>query len=438
MRKALLLAAREYRASVRTKGFIIGLVIAPLFMGGSLIAYFLLKDRVDTKDKAIAIVDRSGIVAAAVVEAAEYRNANEIHDKETGRKTRPAYLVEIIAPQSGDLPAQRLELSDRVRRGTLHAFLDIGPDVLHPGGDPEGSRIAYYAKNAAMDDVRGWLTWPINNHLRKVRLVEAGLDAEAVQELFYWSGVEALGLVSVDEATGDIRDAAKASELQALLIPIVMMMLMFLMVMMSVPGMLHSVMEEKTQKIAEVLLGSISPSEFILGKLLGGIAVSLTTSAVYAIGAAVAVKVTGLGGYVPYHALPWFFSYMVLAIVMMGSIALAMGATCSEAKDAQSLNFPSLIPFLLPMFIYFPVAKEPLSSFAVVTSLIPTFTPLLMLLRLATPEAIPWWQPAAGLVGVLATTALFVWAGGRIFRVAILMQGTPPRLSHIVRWAVKG
>jgi len=96
------------------------------------------------------------------------------------------------------------------------------------------------------------------------------------------------------------------------------------------------------------------------------------------------------------------------------------------------------LPALIPMLIYFPVVKEPLSGFATTMSLIPIFTPLLMVLRLATPESIPAWQPYAGLVGVLLTTLFFVWAGGRIFRVAILTQGTPPKLSNMVRWALKG
>jgi ABC-2 type transport system permease protein len=146
----------------------------------------------------------------------------------------------------------------------------------------------------------------------------------------------------------------------------------------------------------------------------------------------------GYDEYIPYHVLPWFVVYMLLAVIMFGALTSALGSTCSEAKDAQSLSFPSLIPAIIPMFIYLPVAKEPLSSFSTWASLIPPFTPTLMLLRMATPEPIPAWQPIAGLIGVLLCTLFFVWAGGRIFRVAILMQGTPPKLSNIIRWAIKG
>ncbi len=438
MRRILLFARREYKAAVKTKGFIIGLVLAPIVMGGGMIAFLLLKDRVDTADKRMAIVDRTGKVAQALVSAAEARNAKEIFHPETGKKIKPLYLFEAVVPSESDQKGQRLELSERIRNGTLYAFVEIGSQVVHPGKEREASRISFYAKNAAMDDLRSWLSTPINNRLRELRLADAGIKESDVKDLFYWVGVEGLGLVSVDETTGAIGEGRSANPVEALLIPIVIMLLMFLMIMMSVPGMLHSVMEEKTQRIAEVLLGSIRPFEFMMAKVLGGIAVALTSSAVYIIGGILVIHYMGYEEYVPFHMLPWFFTYMLLAIVMFGAWSAALGSTCSEAKDAQSLSFPAMLPAFFPMFIYFPVAKEPMGSFATSMSLIPPFTPLLMVLRLSTPGGVPAWQPWAGLVGVFLFTVFFVWVGGRIFRVAILMQGTPPKLSNILRWAFRG
>jgi len=438
MRKILRLIRREYKASVKTKGFIIGLILAPIFMGGGLIVFALLKDRVDTTDKTMAVIDRSGMVAQVLVEAAENRRKTEVYDEKTGKKVKPEYIFEIVEPDEEDPEAQRLKLSDRVRNGELHAFIEIGPDVVHPKEDRATVRIAYHAKNAAMDDLRGWLNWPINNYLRKLRLADAGIDESSVKDLFHWMDVDALGLVSVDKETGEVKGAERANKVEAILIPIALMMLMFLMVMMGVPGLLQSVMEEKTQRIAEVLLGSIKPFEFMMGKVLSGVAIALTSSAVYFIGGILVVRHMGYERYIPYHMLPWFFAYMLMAIIMFGAMAAALGSTCSEAKDAQSLTFPMMLPMLIPMFVYFPVVKEPMSSFATWMSLIPPFTPTLMLLRQTTPAGIPFWQPCVGMLGVLLFTVLFVWAGGRIFRVAILMQGTPPKLKNIIRWAIRG
>lgn len=438
MNKIIRFAIREYKAAVKTKGFIIGLIIAPIMMSGGFIAFILLKDRVDTTDKYLAVIDHTGVVAEALVEAATQRNENEIFDEESSQKIKPAYYIEMAEPDGEDSRQQYLELSDRVRKGELHAFIVIGPDIVHPSEENENVYISYYAKNAVVDDMRRWASWPINNQLRKLRLADAGVEESLVADLFDWIDVGGMGLVSVDESTGDISDAREATPIEALVVPIVFMMLMFLMIMMSVPGMLNSVMEEKTQRIAEVMLGSITPFEFMSAKLLSGIAVSLTSSAVYVLGGLFVLTSMSLQGYVPFHVIPWFFLYMVLAIMMFGAMSASLGATCSEPKDAQSLTFPMILPALIPMFIYIPVAKEPLSSFSTWMSLIPPFTPMLMTLRMATPESIPAWQPIVGLIGVVLFTIFFVWAGGRIFRVAILMQGTPPKFTNIVKWAIRG
>ncbi len=438
MRKILWLAAREYKVSVRTKGFIIGLVMFPIFMGGSGIAIAIFKDRVDTTDQRIAVIDRSGVVAGPLIEAAKERNANAIFEEESGKKIKPAYVLEIVEPNEENPRLQRLELSNKVRGGELHGFLEISADAVHPSDGSDGPHVAYYAKNAIMDDAREWMGWPINTALRSARVKEAGLEESAIGDMFVWLGVDGLGLLTVDEKTGTVQDARRSSEGEAILVPVVMGMLMFMMIMMGAVPLLHSVMEEKTQRIAEVLLGSVSPFQFMAGKVLGGIAVSLTASAVYVVVGVFTIRNLGAGHFVPYHVLPWFFVYMLMAIVMYGAMLAAFGASCNEAKDAQNLTMPGLMPVMIPMFVMFPVLKEPLAGFATGMSLFPLFTPMLMMIRVSTPMAVPAWQPWVGLAGILVFTVLSVWAAGRIFRVAILMQGRPPRLGDLVRWAVKG
>ena len=253
MRKILRFAMREYKASVRTKGFIIGLIVAPIFMSGSVIAFVLLKDRVDTTDKYVVVIDHNGKILPGLKRYEEVHNSVSVIDKETGEKIRPEYHF-IEAEVGEDKQKQYLELSDRIRAGELHAFLVIGPEVVHPGEDPEAARIRYYARNAAMDDLRKWISGNLNNHLRLLRLEDAGVRKEAAQRLFIFVEAEGLGLLTRDEATGGITDAKKASPIEALAVPIGIMMILMLMIMMSVPGMLQSIMEEKTQRIAEVLL----------------------------------------------------------------------------------------------------------------------------------------------------------------------------------------
>ena len=436
MRKTLKLAKREYLAAVKTKGFIIGLVVFPLLMSGSGIGIALLKDKGDTTDQRLAVVDRSGVVLPVLMEAAEARNA-EIVDPESGKKTKPGYVIEAIDPGE-DATAQGLELSNRVRNGELQAFVVIGPDVLHPGEDRERSRITYHSENSVMDEARRWIGNPINTHLRHTRAVDAGVGQAMVNELFRWISVEGLSLVSIDESTGEVEQASRSNEVKSLLVPVILVVLMWMMFLMSAMPQLSAVMEEKGQRIAEVMLGSVSPFQFMMGKILGGVGTSLTGVLVYVVVGVVAVNKLGYEDYIPYEVLPWFFGYLILAITMFSAVFAALGSACNDAKEAQSLTFPAMLPMMVPMFILVPILEQPQAQFATVLSLIPTFTPMIMTMRLASPISVPLWQPWLGLILVAVSAFLAVWASGRLFRVAILMQGTPPKFGSHVRWIVKG
>jgi ABC-2 type transport system permease protein len=438
MFKSLRIARREYNAQVRTKGFIIGLALAPLLACGGLIAFLLLKDQVDIADKGIAVIDRSGIVAGLLVDEAQNRRANNIHDRETGEKTAPDYLIEIVEPDDEEPEMQRLALSDRVRARDLYAFVEIGPDILHPVNGRNTAFIRYHSKNPLDRDVRDWMFWPINNSLRRTRALEAGLDEELVNSVTARIGIEQLGLVSVDRDTGKVSGAKSTNELTAIFVPFGFMILLFMMIMMGAMPLLGSVLEEKTQRIAEVLLGSISPFGFMAGKLLGGVAVSLTSVTVYIVAATIVLNSMDATENVPFHILPWFLLFLIAAILMFGAILAAVGSACNEQSEAQSLMPFVMIPMLIPMFIWFAVVKEPASMFSTVMSLIPPFTPLLMTVRMATPSGVPLWQPIAGLAGVTLFTIFCIWAGGRVFRVGILVQGNPPKIGTLIRWVMRG
>jgi len=437
MYKVFRLALREYVAAVKTKGFIIGLVMLPILMSGSMIAMALLKDQVDIRERNIVVLDETGEFKDMLQEAAEYRNSNQIFDPEDSSQVQPVYRIEFVDVDTAATIIQMGALSDRVRRGEIHAFLHIGSSLVHPSEDPENAYLNYHAESAALDDIRDWLRDPINNHLRRLRLEDAGIDESQIPDLFHWSWVTAKGLLTVDEK-GNIIDAGASNEIRAIIVPLVMMMLMFMMSMMGAMPQLSAVMEEKTQRIVEVILGSITPFQFMLGKILGGLAVALTSTLVYVGGGIAFMQHRGFESYIPYDILPWFVINLIVLIFMLGALMTSLGSVANDAKDAQSLSFPAMFPMMIPMFIMIPVLKEPLSTFATVMSLIPPFSPMVMTLRLASPVTIPHWHPWAGLVGVVLFTLLVVWAGARIFRAAILMQGVPLKFSNIMRWMTKG
>ena len=438
MNKIVLVAQREYRAIVKTKGFLIGLAVAPILMcSGFLIAIFAEKMG-DTDDQKLAIVDASGVLAPAIAAAAENHNKTEVNDPKTGKKIKPVYVVEVLPADANDPAQRRLDLSEQVRQGKLRAFLEIGPEAVEPGDNRDAAAVRYYSKNSAVDDLRRWLSYPINNELRRLRLAKVGIDSKTVPNLFRGSEVEGMELVSMDAKTGEMQQARRSNEGRAVAVPVAAAMAMYMLVLIGASPLMNSVVEEKNQRIAELIVSSIRPFPFMAGKLLGGIAITLTAGSVYlAAGLALTGKFNWLA-YVPVALLPWFAVYLLTLILMQGSVFMAIGSACNDPRDMQNWMLPAMLPVILPLVMMMPMIESPNSPFSTTMSLVPPFTPMLMVVRQASPEGIPAWQAWVGLAGVLAFTAFCLFIGGRIFRVGILMSGKPPKLKELIRWAVRG
>ena len=437
MNKIWTLFKREYRASVRTKSFIISLLLVPIMMGGGFAAMIIMEKNKDTDDKHFVVIDHSGLMTGPLNEALETRNTVDIFHSQTGDKIDAAYLVEYMEPDLQDPEDQQLALSDRVDSQELHAFIEIGPDILHPAGEEKQAYLKYYSQHSFNDQIRYWFQNVVNNKLREIRAAELNLDDTQAEELLWWINVEGMGLVTVDKKTGEQQEAEKTNEMQTFLVPYVLMILMFMLVMMSAIPQLSSVMEEKSEKIAEVLLGTITPFQFMMGKVMGGIGVSLTTAAIYVGAGVFTLKYIGMESLIPVEVLPWFFIFTVLFILMVGSGMAALGATCNDNKDAQSMTFPGILPAIIPMFLIAPIIADPTGPLATTMSLIPPFTPTIMVMRMASSVTIPAWQPYAGLAGVILYTIFTVWLGARVFRTAILIQGQKPNLATLYKYAFK-
>jgi len=438
MRKIWTLFKREYRASVRTKSFIISLVLVPILMGGGFAAMIIMEKNKDTNDKHFVVIDHSGLMKEPLIEALEQRNNEEIFNSKNGEKTDAAFIVEFMEPDTQNPEAQRLALSERVESQELHAFMEIGPDIMYPAGEEKEAYLKYYSQHSFNDQIRYWFQNVVNNNLREMRAAELNLDETQAENLMWWIDVEGMGLVTVDKKTGEQQDAEKTNELQTFLVPYVLLILMFMLVMMSAIPQLVAVMEEKNEKIAEVLLGVVTPFQFMMGKVLGGIGVSLTTAAIYVGAGVFTLNYMGMESLIPVEVLPWFFIFTVLFILMVGSGMAALGATCNDNKDAQSLTFPGILPAIIPMFVIAPVIADPTGPLATTLALIPPFTPTVMVMRMASSVTIPMWQPLVGLLGVILFTIFTVWIGARIFRTAILIQGQKPTFANLYKYAFKG
>ncbi len=449
MHRILLIARRDYLATIRTKAFIIGLVVAPILFGGGFLGLALIQNKPDIKERRIAIVDRTGVAAAVVIQAAQERNTKELFDKKTGRQLQPRYVFETLAP-AADAKVQRLELSERVRHGQLFGFVEINSTALDPSKDetagqdyeaskdPADSQVATFMNAGGFDEVGRWLSGSTNEGIRRVRLARLGVDRSRFKEVLDNLTVGRFGLVSRDPKTGQIGEAAKKNEAAEFGIPFGLMLLLGMIVMIGSSPLLSAVTEDKAQRLVEMLLGLATPFELMMGKVLGALGVALTSSAFYIVGGTLALEGMGLSGLIPFALFPWFYVYLVADVTFLCSLAAALGAGCSSPQDAQQLAILLLAPVMIPYFMIAFIMQQPNGAISTAMSLFPPFTPMLMLLRQAMPGGVPAWQPWVGLLGVLAFTMVMVVAASRIFRVSILLQGKSAKMADLVRWAVRG
>jgi ABC-2 type transport system permease protein len=443
MHRVLLIAKRDYLASVKSKAFIVGLVVAPIMFSGGFIGIGLMRKKPDLAERKIAVVDHTGKTAAAVVLAANDKNARDGFDKITGAQTTPKYVFEIMAPEPGREGEQRLGLSDRVRKRELYGFVEIGASALRPAkGDDAAktaaNRVDYYSNAGGIDQARGWLSGPIADGLRRARLTEAGVAPERFDDLLAPTTVQTMSLVSRDEKTGAIGEAKKRSEIEAFVVPFGTMMLLAMIVLASASPMLGAIADDKTQRVFEMLLGSATPFELMMGKMLGAVALALTSSVFYVTGGILVLQSMTVLGMGPMMLVPWFVVYLIADVMVLSALGMALGAACGSPHDAQQLAVVLLTPVLIPMFIFMAIVQNPNSGLSLALSLFPPFTPILMMLRQAMPGGVPAWQPWVGLLGVALWTIAMTWAAARIFRVVILVQGKLPKFSQLVQWAIRG
>jgi ABC-2 type transport system permease protein len=446
MRKTFVIASREYQAAVRTKSFLISLLILPLMMGGSILMQLLLKDQVDTQEKRFAIVDRTPgeRLFPLLEQAVQVRNEKQIYDPQTGKQTGPVFTLERISPSADTPPAvseQRFDLSERVRQKALFGFVEIGPDVVKdvPGNLVDERSVVRYQSNSPTYDVfPRWLEMALSGAIHEARGVQAGLSPAKLRLILQPVPLLSRNLSIRDPKTGAIVDGSVENPIVAIAIPGGLMILMFMMVIIGATPLMQGVVEEKMQRIAEVLLGSVRPFELMMGKLLGMVGVSLTLAAVYLGAAYWAAHRYHVANLIPVEILVWFVVFQVLAVLMYGSLFIAIGAACTDMKETQSLMWPVMLLASLPLFVWINVVREPNSPFSHFASLFPFATPMLMIGRQAVPPGVAWWQPVLGVALVLLTTTLCVYAAGRIFRVGILMQGKGAQIGELLKWVIHG
>jgi ABC-2 type transport system permease protein len=429
MRKALTIAWSEFITALNSKAFLISIIFVPTLMAGSIYFQRTMGQRADLEPRPFAVIDHTGVIYPVVQMTATVWNSGA--QRPPGSPPGPKFIPSQVTPGDRPIEQVRLELSARVQKKELFAFVEIPAAAVKDGG--RRTPIHYYSNSPSYNALPNWLDLVINQSINAHKLQTAGVDLMLLKTLNEKTPVESLGLLR-QGADGKVGAAEKVDRIKTMAIPIVLMTLMFMVIMSSASPLLNSVMEEKLTRISEVMLGSVSPFELMLGKLVGSLAVSVVLSLVYMVVGMVAASYWGYGNALPPSIAAWFVIYLIMAILMFGAVFMAIGAACSDLKDAQGMMTPIMLVFVLPFMVWSPVLQNPDSLFSTVVSLIPVMSPMLMLLRLSIQPGPPWWQVGLSLVLTLATSMLFVWAAGKIFRTGILMQGKSASLGEMIRW----
>ena len=429
MRRIFTVAQMEFLTLVRTKAFLIGILMMPVLMALAMAFQVYAARHTDTETRKFGVIDHSGALYAALDEAARKHNTDQ---GEGDAQKGPHFVPERVDPAGKNVDEVKLALSDRVRSDDLFGFIEIPAGIIDASGE-DAAAVRYHTGTPSYEPLPDWMRDVLNREIARQRFTKSGIDPALVTKLNARVPLSSYGLVE-RQVDGKAAEAKKTDALSTFVMPFVFMVLMFMSVMTGAQHLLNAIVEEKMSKISEVLVGSIEPFKLLLGKLIGVTFVSLLLASIYIAGGVFAIFQSGRWELLRWDLFAWFFLFLICAVLMYGSIFLALGSACSDLKDAQSMMQPAVLLIMLPYLASFMTIRAPESNLVVGMSMFPTVTPFIMMMRLAIPPGPPVWQVIASVAIVLGSTMFLVWAAGRIFRIGILMQGKAPNLPEVLKW----
>ena len=468
MYKLFVIAHREYVAMVGTKAFLFTLVMMPILMFGSIIAMPLINSVSGSKTLKIVVADGTAQLFETIEQAATQRNEalkmlskkdiDRADKKFSGRDSKDSFMnqqadIWLFTEAPNELTEeQRLEYSRQIRNGELYAFVEIPKSLwddptklgvaeavestgLESTGDTPTVVPKFYSQDALISGTRSWLGFVISQKMRELRIRQFGLTSIA-PEVFSQIDAKVELTPNVPIQASDIgksKDQSPMDSLIAMFLPFGVMMLMFMVILMAAQPMLESAMEEKSLRISEVLLGSVTPSQLMGGKLIGNVAGSLVIFVLYGSGGLFLLNSQGLSDKIPASVLPWFLLFQLLGVLFFSSIFLTVGASVNELKEAQTMLLPVWMVLMAPMMVWFVAVRDPNGVVSTTLSFFPPSCPMMMVLRLASGTTVPFWQPPLAAIIMLVSTFLIVRTAGRIYRAGLLRNEGARSITQLLR-----
>jgi ABC-2 type transport system permease protein len=426
-----LIIKREFIAKVRNKSFIVMTFLGPLLIVGMsfLIAYLSSVNKGDVKT--IGVHDRANVFVN------DFKNTEDIK------------YVNV-----SNLPY------DKAKDSASNAFegLIYVPEVQNI--EELATKTTYISDDSPKMDFLMNLQKVIDTKLNKENLKKLGFDAEKIENAKIKSEVQFAkfsgedGLKFLNEIKIGIGFAFGY------------LIMMFIIIYGNM--VMRSVIEEKTNRIIEIIISSVKPFQLMMGKIIGtslagllqffiwaiiGLGLMFVASAFFGIDASPAAKIPpsivkevhqefagmaqmyiqDLWGLPIATILFSFVIYFIGGYFLYSSFYAAIGAAVDSETDSQQFLLPIIMPLVLGVYIgFFTVINDPHGTIATVFSMIPLTSPIVMLMRI--PFGVPWWQLTLSITILFSTFLFVVWFAAKIYRVGILMYGKKPSWKELYKW----
>lgn len=429
-----LIIGREFNERVRKKSFIITTLLMPLLMVGLMVAPALIMEYAQGDQKRIAVIDRSGLVAPALESDETILFETVDLDPETARTT----------------------LTDRF------GILDIGAAVLD---DPSDVRL--YANGSTSLMLEQKIAGQIEHILEAEKLKRYDID-DLPRILAEIETSVRLQLYRNDKQE---EDAQNGSSAVATAVGYVLGFLLYMFLLLYGMMVMQSVIEEKNNRVLEVMVSSARPFDLMMGKILGVASVALLQIVIWGV-LIVAAATVILPQLIPadvmegaramqqglaadaaaegpdpqllqavatmtdtaYIAkiLGCFVLFMLGGFLLYAAMFAAIGSAVDNVQDAQQFSTPVTLPIILALLMMLAVINDPDSTLSFWFSVIPFTSPIVMMARI--PYDIPWWEVILSLVVLYGTFTAMVWLAAKIYRVGIFMYGKKPSFKELWRW----
>ena len=430
MDKMLAVLKREYLAGVRKKMFIVMTLVFPLFLAGVFIIPMMVMSK-GLGDKTVAVIDGTGELRAT------YEHPDDF--ARIGRDGSPLSmnLQYVDGKGQSDLDAFAKPWLDRMTDGGKEkAQKKIDGVLLIPASalDSNDTALKFYSRSAADIITQERVASITNRGIHALRLTRRGIDEADAKKILASARVQGVQL----SKTGEEKKGGTANFLAGLILCGLFMFPSFVYGL----EIMRGIIQEKTDRVVEVLISSMTPKQLLTGKILGTALIGLTQVTAWLLMASIAggfaAAVATFAGedvlrFLRPSTFVYFIVFFLLAYLTYVCIYAIAGAACNSDKEAQQLIAPITMIMMLPWFLVGALITNPDSTLAVAFSLAPVFGPMTMFLRTVVADP-PLWHVLVSVAVSIATIALFFRVTAKIFRVGILSYGKRPTIPELLRW----